>query len=117
MRRARGRRRLGTVVVRGRSMLPALRPGDRLLVLWGGRPRPGRLVVVRLPDRPLSVKRVGVRDPEGWWVESDNPAEGTDSWTLGAPVPETDVLGTVLLRTFPLRRPRRRPLPPGRRGR
>jgi signal peptidase I len=43
------RRQLGLAVVRGRSMLPTLRDGDRLLVLHGGRPRPGRLVVVRLP--------------------------------------------------------------------
>lgn len=85
-------------------MLPALRPGDRLLVRWGARPRPGRLVVVRLQGRPLAVKRAAVVAAAGWWVESDNPRQGTDSWTLGQPVAHEDVLGVVLLRYWPWRR-------------
>ena len=93
------------VVVTGRSMLPALAPGDRLLVRVGGVPRDARdVVVVRLPGRPLAVKRAGLRDGAGWWVESDNPAEGTDAWTLGAPVPDADVVGVAVLRYRPLRR-------------
>ena len=94
--------RLGRLAVTGRSMLPTLHPDDWLLVRWGARPRPGALVVVRLPQRPLSVKRAAVRDEAGWWVESDNPAEGTDSWTLGVPVPDDDVLGVVVWRYRPL---------------
>jgi nickel-type superoxide dismutase maturation protease len=94
--------RFGTVRVSGRSMLPTLHPGDWLLVRYGARPAAGRLVVVRLPDRPVSVKRAAVRDANGWWVESDNPAEGTDSWTLAAPVAHEDVLGVVLWRYRPL---------------
>jgi hypothetical protein len=114
-------------------MLPTLREGDRLLVLHGGRPRPGRLVVVRLPAyggagdpagdgstaaRPaggegaahrhsaasrkgrgcvVAVKRAVRRDPDGWWVERDNPLEGVDSWAVGA-VPEADVIAVVLCR-------------------
>jgi Peptidase S24-like len=94
------------VRVRGRSMLPTLADGDVLLVRGGGRvhrrARPGRLVVARLsPDRPLSVKRIGVRDADGWWVERDNPAEGVDSWQLGSPVPDADIAGLVLLRVWP----------------
>jgi phage repressor protein C with HTH and peptisase S24 domain len=92
---------LGRVLVRGRSMEPTLRDGDHLLVRWGGAPRPGRLVVVRWPGRPLSVKRASVLADDGWWVERDNPAEGVDSWQTG-PVPPADVLGTVLLRLWPL---------------
>ena len=42
----------------------------------------------------------------GWWVERDNPAEGVDSWQVGA-VPIADVVGTVLWRYWPLRRRRR----------
>jgi signal peptidase I len=92
-------------VVTGRSMLPTLEPGDRLLVRAGRLPRDARdIVVVRLPGRPVSVKRAGVRDAARWWVESDNPAEGTDSWTLGAPVPDVDVVGVAVLRYRPLRR-------------
>jgi phage repressor protein C with HTH and peptisase S24 domain len=94
---------VGRVLVRGRSMEPTLHDGDHLLVHWGGAPRPGRLVVVRWPGRPLSVKRAGVLADDGWWVERDNAAEGVDSWQAGA-VPPADVLGTVLLRLWPLRR-------------
>lgn len=94
---------LGRVVVRGRSMEPTLRDGDHLLVRWGGTPRPGRLVLVRWPGRPLSVKRVALHAADGWWVERDNPAEGVDSWQVGA-VAEEDLLATVLWRLWPVRR-------------
>jgi SOS-response transcriptional repressor LexA len=92
----------GRVAVAGRSMEPTLRPGDWLVVRWGAFVRPGRLVVVRLPGGPLSVKRAFRRVPEGWWLERDNPAEGVDSWQVGA-VPDGDVLGVVLFRYWPLR--------------
>ncbi len=98
---------LGRVRVVGRSMEPTLREGDQLLVRWGSPPRPGRLVVVRLPDRPLSVKRAVRREPDGWWLERDNPREGVDSWGVGA-VPDGDVVGVVLLRYWPPLRRRAR---------
>ena len=108
-------RRLGFAVVDGRSMEPSLHDGDRLLVLWGARPRVGRLAVVRLPDapagpRPVAVKRVtgpAPGEPGAWWVERDNPGEGVDSWLVGG-IPDGDVLGRVLLRLPALasRRPR-----------
>ena len=100
---ARGRRRLGRVLVRGRSMEPTLYDGDHLLVLYGGTPRPGRLAVVRLPGAPLSVKRLAFRDGPDWFVERDNPAEGVDSWQAGA-VAERNVVAVVLFRSWPLRR-------------
>lgn len=96
--------RVGLAVVRGRSMLPTLRDGDRLLVLHGARPRLGSPAVVRLPGGVLGVKRVTRREPDGWWVERDNPEEGVDSWSVGA-VPDSDVVARVLLRVWP--RPRR----------
>jgi signal peptidase I len=96
---------LGLAVVAGRSMEPTVRDGDRLLVRHGARPRLGRVAVVRLPDRPLSVKRLALCTAEGWWVERDNPLVGTDSWTPGVgPVPDTDVVGLVVARVWP--RPR-----------
>jgi hypothetical protein len=95
-------------------MEPTLHEGDRLLVLYGARPRRGKLAVVLLPDdssgakRPLAVKRVWGRDPEGsdgWWVESDNSQEGVDSWTaeVGA-IPADGIRARVLLR-LPAPRP------------
>ena len=95
-------RHFGLVRVRGRSMQPTLAPGDRLVVQWGGRPWPGRLVVVRLPGRGLVVKRAWRHQHDGWWVERDNPREGVDSWLVGA-VADRDVLGVVRWRYWPLR--------------
>ncbi len=99
-------RHWGLAVVRGRSMLPTLREGDRLLVQHGGVPRRGGLVVVRLPDGTVAVKRATLREPTGWWVDSDNPAEGVDSSKVGT-IPDASVLAVVRLRLWPprLRRP------------
>jgi phage repressor protein C with HTH and peptisase S24 domain len=83
-------------------MEPTLRDGDRLLVRYDVAPRVGGLAVVRLPGRPVAVKRVTRREPEGWWVERDNLAEGVDSWLVGA-VPDADVVAVVLLRVWPWR--------------
>jgi len=87
-------------------MEPTLHEGDRLLVLYGARARCGKLAIVRLPDdaagapRPLAVKRVSHRDPDGsdgWWVERDNPREGLDSWAVGA-IPADGIRARVILR-------------------
>jgi hypothetical protein len=100
-------RRWGMAVVRGRSMQPTLYDGDRLIVHYGAQPRAGQLVVVRLPARGVAVKRATMRQPvgdsTGWWVERDNPAEGVDSWQVGA-VPDSDVLAVVRARLWPRRR-------------
>ncbi len=94
-------------------MQPSLRDGDRVLVRWGAPVRPGDVAVVRLPPdhagraRPLSVKRAVRPEAGGWWVERDNPAEGVDSWQVGA-VPADGVLAVVRWRLWP--RPGR---PPG----
>ena len=96
-------RRYGIVVVRGRSMEPTLQDGDRFVVEYDRLPRVGDLVVVRLPDRPLAVKRATRREPEGWWVERDNPAEGVDSWAVGA-VADQDVVAVLRWRIWPVGR-------------
>jgi hypothetical protein len=99
-------RGLGLARVTGESMEPTLRHGDLLLVRWGGRPRVGRLAVVELPGgRPLSVKRLTHRLPEGWWVVRDNPVEGVDSALVGA-LPEPAVRAVVLCRLPRLSFPR-----------
>lgn len=92
----------GLVRVHGASMEPTLRAGDVVLVWWGGRARPGALVVFAHPSRPdlLVVKRAARRDPDDvgrWWVERDNVAGGSDSWTLGS-IADADILGRVLTR-------------------
>jgi len=93
------------VAVAERSMEPALRPGDWLLVWRGlsdGRPpriRPGRLVIARHPAQTdlLLVKRATAHRPGEWWLESDNSAAAgaVDSRSFG-PVPEGLILGYVL---------------------
>jgi nickel-type superoxide dismutase maturation protease len=97
-------RRWGTVLVTGRSMEPALREGDMLLVSYGARVHPADVVVVALPSRPLAVKRAVQHTAEGWWVEGDSAELSTDSRQLG-PLPEAAVLGRAVLRYWP--RPRR----------
>jgi phage repressor protein C with HTH and peptisase S24 domain len=83
-------------------MAPTLRDGDVLLVRRGAATAAaGRIAIVRLGgERPTAVKRLAGRQDGGWWVERDNPAEGVDSWLLGA-VPPDDVLGVVLARVWP----------------
>ena len=85
-------------------MYPTLRPGDRLLVLHGATPAPGRVVVARFADGTTAVKRAAERRSAGWWLLSDNAAEGVDSRHRGA-VADEDVLAVVLLRVWPRPRP------------
>jgi signal peptidase I len=109
------------VEVVGKSMLPALCPGDRLLLLRLP-VRPGAVVAVidpREPERTL-LKRVAarpggeVRLPGGGRVEAgsgyvvlgDNPTASTDSADFG-PVPARLLRGRAVYRYAP----------PGRRGR
>ena len=66
-------------------MMPTLAPGDRLLVVRLGRPRPGDLVALRDPDEParLLVKRIKARGPAGVEVRGDNEAASRDSRVFG----------------------------------
>ena len=119
------RHRLLIVEVAGRSMEPAYRTGDRLLVRRGGGFRVGRAVLVRKPPgwpgREAGghlVKRVaampgeeipepflrvlaaapGDRVPAGsLLLHGDAPAHSIDSRQLGH-FPTADVVGPVLLR-------------------
>lgn len=95
-------------VVRGASMEPTLSAGDRLLVSYRRSARPGDVVVARLADGTVAVKRATERrtartgDP-AWWLLSDNPDEGVDSRHRG-PVPDRDVIAVTVARIWP--RPR-----------
>jgi nickel-type superoxide dismutase maturation protease len=103
---------LWRVAVAERSMEPALREGDWLLVrrtMLPGRVlrlRAGQVVVARHPGRPdlLIVKRAARHQGDGWWLASDNPAAGAvDSRIFGA-VPAGLIEGRVLGRYWPVRR-------------
>ena len=90
------------VEVVGDSMVPALAPGDRLVVVRPVRARVGDLVAVadpRVPARTM-VKRVAARGAEGVTVLGDNPAASTDSRTFG-PFPPGAVRGRAVYRYFP----------------
>lgn len=95
---------LWRVAVAERSMEPALRPGDWVLVWRGPRPgrpvriKPGDLVLARNPEQTqmLVVKRAVWLEPGGWWLNSDNPRAGAvDSARFGV-VPERLIEGRVL---------------------
>lgn len=104
--------RWGWVLVHGPSMVPAMRSGDVLLVRWGVRAdrlRPGDVVVVNLPDRPLGVKRLVGYDDGRPIVEGDNPWGSTDSRQLG-PLAAGAVRAKVVCRLWP--RPGPVPSPP-----
>jgi nickel-type superoxide dismutase maturation protease len=88
--------------VRGPSMAPAVRSGDRVLVRRvapGGRVRAGAVVLARFPSRPelLVVKRVARPVEGGHWVEGDNPFVTDDSRAFGVAV----VVGRVVGRLWP----------------
>ena len=90
------------VEVRGRSMEPALRAGDRLLTVPARRGtglRPGQVVVVADPTDadPLVVKRVAAVDHDRLTVLGDHAAASTDSRTWG-PLHRSAVRRVVLRR-------------------
>jgi nickel-type superoxide dismutase maturation protease len=86
--------------ITGESMLPALHPGDEVLIARGAAPRPGDIVVVQHPYQTglRMVKRVAsVRDDGSVALEGDTPGASTDSRAFGA-VPAGHVLGRVTSR-------------------
>lgn len=105
------------VVVEGPSMEPALRAGDRLLVLRRRRPSTGDIVALEEPRAGggagggadgrgdgrgprLIVKRVASVGPETVVVWGDNRASSTDSRVFG-PVDHAAIVGRAVYRYFP----------------
>ncbi|MDJ0379284.1 nickel-type superoxide dismutase maturation protease [Streptomyces sp. G-G2] len=94
---------IGIVEVEGPSMAPTLNARDRALIHYGGRVRPGDVVVLRHPLQQdlLVVKRAAERRPGGWWVLGDNGFNDSgDSEDYGT-VPDELVLGVARLRLRP----------------
>jgi len=94
------------VVVRGDSMEPTLRDGDRVVVRRLGRaPRAGDVVLVPDPRAPWRglLKRIAAVGPEGLELAGDRPDRSTDSRQFG-PVDPRSVEGRVLFRYSPLAR-------------
>jgi nickel-type superoxide dismutase maturation protease len=84
-------------------MQPALRPGDRLLVLTWGRPRRDDVIVFRDPEAmsTFTVKRVQGMTAEGSLiVRGDNPNVSRDSRHFG-PVPRSLIVGRAIYRYLP----------------
>jgi hypothetical protein len=113
------RERLDAVVVRGRSMAPTLRPGDRLLILRLSRPpRVGEVVLAPDPrdDGRELVKRVVAAGALGVTLHGDNPALSADARRFGS-VPAADVRWRAVLRYWPADRigpiPSRKPVEEG----
>ncbi|WP_346777026.1 nickel-type superoxide dismutase maturation protease [Streptomyces sp. HNM0575] len=101
-------KRIGLARVYNPSMLPTLRPGDRLVLKYGSRVRPGAVVVVRHPLQHdlLIVKRAVERRAGGWWVIGDNPQVRNDSREFG-PVPDDLMVARAWVRLRPPRGPQR----------
>jgi signal peptidase I len=105
------RRDLLVVDVHGRSMWPALAPGDRLFCSRRTRPWIGAIVIRAQPDRETSsayqIKRlVGLPGHESGghviatgfcWIEGDNAATSADSRNYG-PVPLSEVKAVAVAR-------------------
>ena len=96
------RRHLDVVEVRGRSMAPALLPGDRLLVARLGSPRLGDVVLAADPRDPRRelVKRVFAFNAAGVALRGDNRSESTDARHFG-PMPPAAVRWRVVGRYWP----------------
>lgn len=95
-------KRIGLAEVYNPSMLPTLRPGDRLVVRYGSRVRTGVVVVLRHPLQHdlLIVKRALERRAGGWWVVGDNPQVRNDSREFGA-VPDDLMVARAWVRLRP----------------
>jgi nickel-type superoxide dismutase maturation protease len=85
------------------SMVPVLRPGDRLLVLTWLRARQGDLIVIRDPEASsvYVVKRVYATAANGdLEVRGDNPNVSRDSRHFGL-VPPDLMVGRAVYRYLP----------------
>ena len=85
-------------VIRGKSMVPALRPRETILALrvapWGGL-HVGQVLLVRRGGRDIVKRLAAVLPDGGLWLEGDNKAGSVDSRRFG-PVSRRAVRGRVI---------------------
>jgi nickel-type superoxide dismutase maturation protease len=87
-------------VIDGDSMLPTLKPGERVLIDPGGPFEVGAVVLARHPFRRglRIVKRIREITPEGrYFLVGDNAPESTDSRSFGT-LAAKDILGRAVCR-------------------
>jgi nickel-type superoxide dismutase maturation protease len=112
-------RRFQRIEITGESMVPALEPGDRVVVVRAGRLRTGDIVACADPRNPnrTVVKRVAALPGEhldldggtslaaghGYVVLGDNSGASTDSRHFG-PIGADLIIGRLIFRYLPDRR-------------
>lgn len=92
--------RLQGIVIKGDSMHPTLKPGDRLLVDKNSAINVGDIVVAAHPFKSSVkiVKRVANIESDGRILLSgDNPNESSDSRAFGS-INRSDIIGKVVFR-------------------
>ena len=100
-------RRRQLVQVVNNSMLPLLKPGERVFVnpyaYQNALPQVDDIVIAWHPNQKglKIIKRIGERLTDGRYIlRSENPMEGKDSLSFG-PVPESLILGRVTCLAVP----------------
>lgn len=83
--------------VRGNSMLPSLKEGDRVLLLKTSIAKEGDVVAAKIPGTGIVLKRVRGVSANGYCLFGDNPSESTDSRHYGA-VKKENILGKMVFR-------------------
>ena len=84
----------GFAIVDGLSMIPALVPGERVLVRYGASFRTGDIVLIDHGDR-IDIKRVTRLEGDHIFVVGDNIEASIDSRTYGAVAPDAVIAKVV----------------------
>ncbi len=82
--------------VKGRSMEPSFKDGDRALLLKTKNIKKGDVVVFSTQEREC-IKRVSAIKENGLYVEGDNKSQSTDSRHYGA-IKKEQVVGKLIMK-------------------
>lgn len=81
--------------VKGSSMRPTLKEGDRVLLLKTKKVKKNNVIVFSMPEREC-IKRVTAVNSNRLFVEGDNKSESTDSTSYGE-IKREQVIGKVVM--------------------